>query len=551
MSNPNLPINFRKNTYIGARYVPKFSDTPGSEWDNSIQYEPLTIVLYQGNSYTSKTFVPVGVDIDNDTYWALTGNFNAQVESLRQQLLNKYTYVTPEFYGAKGDGVTDDTSKLQMAINSGRPVALISNYLISSVSISSDTVLRGFNGKLVQKGNSPLIQILNNSQNIYIENIEFEGKSTGLSGNNRGINSYENFSSDTFDSAKNVFINNCRFSNFSIGIALTRSLNIVIENCIFENMHYVPSESAGGYGVLLQTCKNVNIQYNTFQFDVSGRHGVYIATIRNSELDTRCYKVNVSNNIFKGSGTNFERIEAILLSRECEGLVIEHNLFDSVQEPIFCLGTNYATKDIIINGNIINNIKLPSQTQKEVYLIAIRSSENGSLPAENVTITNNVLDITNSEAHGCQGISVHNLNNGLISNNTLLGNFSINAVFVHSTNVVLEGNFNGTVKFLTTNDKPANYILNNVKAIFDIFSGSNDYPSFEIHGYNALVNGQNDITQTLNIIQSINVLENELQVVVTPIFTKNIIPMSGSKNIKLFKGSFNIESTEYPISIIT
>ncbi len=86
MPNPNLPINFRKNTYIGARYVPKFSDTPGSEWDNSIQYEPLTIVLYQGNSYTSKTFVPVGVDISNEMYWAQTGNYDAQVESYKNEV---------------------------------------------------------------------------------------------------------------------------------------------------------------------------------------------------------------------------------------------------------------------------------------------------------------------------------------------------------------------------------------------------------------------------------------------------------------------------------
>lgn len=86
MPNPNLPINFRKNTYIGARYVPKFADTPASVWDNSIQYEPLTIVVYQGNSYTSKTFVPVGVDINNTTYWANTGNYNAQVESYREEV---------------------------------------------------------------------------------------------------------------------------------------------------------------------------------------------------------------------------------------------------------------------------------------------------------------------------------------------------------------------------------------------------------------------------------------------------------------------------------
>lgn len=78
-------------TYTGARYVPLFADP--AQWDNTRAYEPLTIVLNQGNSYTSKTFVPVGVDIGNEDYWALTGNYNAQVEAYRQEVekLKKYS----------------------------------------------------------------------------------------------------------------------------------------------------------------------------------------------------------------------------------------------------------------------------------------------------------------------------------------------------------------------------------------------------------------------------------------------------------------------------
>lgn len=95
MPNPNLPISTKMNTYIGARYVPKFADTPGSEWDNAIAYEPFTIVLYQGNSFTSKTFVPVGVDINNSTYWAVTGEYNAQVEAYREQVINLTNTLSP------------------------------------------------------------------------------------------------------------------------------------------------------------------------------------------------------------------------------------------------------------------------------------------------------------------------------------------------------------------------------------------------------------------------------------------------------------------------
>lgn len=73
--------------YIGARYVPLFGrkDEESIEWDNSAPYEPLTVVLYQGNSYTSRQFVPVGVEITNQEFWAITGNYNAQVEMYRRE----------------------------------------------------------------------------------------------------------------------------------------------------------------------------------------------------------------------------------------------------------------------------------------------------------------------------------------------------------------------------------------------------------------------------------------------------------------------------------
>lgn len=70
--------------YIGARYVPLFADP--IDWDSTKHYEPLTIVYHQGNSFTSKQFVPTGIDIANGDYWALTGNYNAQVEQYRREV---------------------------------------------------------------------------------------------------------------------------------------------------------------------------------------------------------------------------------------------------------------------------------------------------------------------------------------------------------------------------------------------------------------------------------------------------------------------------------
>ena len=73
-----------QNVYVGHRYVPKLE----GDWDNSKTYEALSIVQYQGNSFTSRQPVPSGVEITNEEYWASTGNYNAQIEQYRQDVRN-------------------------------------------------------------------------------------------------------------------------------------------------------------------------------------------------------------------------------------------------------------------------------------------------------------------------------------------------------------------------------------------------------------------------------------------------------------------------------
>lgn len=70
--------------YIGSRYVPIFADP--IEWDNHRSYEPLTIVTYNNESYTSRCYVGPGIDITNERYWAKTGAYNAQVEQYKSEV---------------------------------------------------------------------------------------------------------------------------------------------------------------------------------------------------------------------------------------------------------------------------------------------------------------------------------------------------------------------------------------------------------------------------------------------------------------------------------
>lgn len=68
--------------YIGARYVPLID----GNWNSEKVYDPLTIVTYNGSSYTSKKPVPVGIAPTNTEYWVNTGNYNAQVELYRRMV---------------------------------------------------------------------------------------------------------------------------------------------------------------------------------------------------------------------------------------------------------------------------------------------------------------------------------------------------------------------------------------------------------------------------------------------------------------------------------
>lgn len=89
-ANPQpLPEKPAYNTYVGARYVPIYDGT----WSSRKKYEPLVVVQYQGNSYTSKTYVPAGVNPTNENYWAQSGNYNAQVEEYRQEVARLTTLV--------------------------------------------------------------------------------------------------------------------------------------------------------------------------------------------------------------------------------------------------------------------------------------------------------------------------------------------------------------------------------------------------------------------------------------------------------------------------
>ena len=163
-----------KNVYVGHRYVPKIM----GDWDNTQIYEPLSIVQFEGNSFTSRQYVPSGIEITNEEYWASTGNYNAQIEQYRQEFRNlendvnnfnkefntqlaqtnkkiETGFVNVTEFGAVGDYLldngtvnqkpTDNTQAIQEAFNTSSKVRFAEGvyYIYGTIHLPKDVVIEG------------------------------------------------------------------------------------------------------------------------------------------------------------------------------------------------------------------------------------------------------------------------------------------------------------------------------------------------------------------------------------------------------------------------
>ena len=141
-----------KNVYVGQRYVPKMM----GDWSNNKTYEPLSVVTYQGASYTSRQYVPTGIEITNEDFWVLSGNYNAQVEQYRKEVItvNKEVkeglkQVNDEVVNARGDEPTLsdrlDKENQEVAALLARKESLLQNVITPRpvITIESDDAFIG------------------------------------------------------------------------------------------------------------------------------------------------------------------------------------------------------------------------------------------------------------------------------------------------------------------------------------------------------------------------------------------------------------------------
>lgn len=419
--------------YVGARYVPKFYDYNGSSnWRSGTEYEALTIVTLNGNSYTSKIPVPssVGAPDQNPDYWVATGLYNEQVEAYRQLTLALASRVEDaegdidsletatdglgtRLTTAEGDIDSLETNVTALINNSQRILIVGANSqytTINSAITDAISIINSIGGRV-------LIYVLPGTYNEQIvlhpnPGIDFIGYGAKV----RGQFSYPNccaYFSGTTTVIGMVFENNYEHSyalhiehdeNFTSGLlqfidcefismqyhgagcGMTRGGELLFKNCRFFSAGTV-ADCAALYlhnaGYQDQATQVVYLINNYFEHSVAIRidDACRIAGHTNSVMSVRAYGNNASNSKVRFYLTDYDPNNAVKVP---EGNILVGGSGNSM--IVFNSGHLYA-QSLYVPVFTNKYIEFPIAYSKELCEVYYELPDHPSVP--HLTITKN------------------------------------------------------------------------------------------------------------------------------------------------------------------
>ena len=188
-------------------------------WDITKQYPQWAVVSNGDRTYMSSKPVPVGIEIENVEYWIHLADIDPRIGGIITQL-DEIMRHSLKFYGAVGDGVTDDSGALKSALAAldGETLYIDSGTfrIATPVTISQPiTIVGGSDSKLKLEST---LTIRHHVENVNIRGISFEGTAVPLI-DCIGIG---------------TVIDSCDFTS-SKNILKVRNHDNVVQNCYFKS----------------------------------------------------------------------------------------------------------------------------------------------------------------------------------------------------------------------------------------------------------------------------------------------------------------------------
>lgn len=242
-------------------------------------------------------------------------------------------YVTPEMFGAQGDGVTDDTQAFQEAVNSGKPIHLINDYVCGKVT-GTNIIIVGNGHIITNKTNDELFSASGNfiGENFTIKNQEI----------------YDYLSSVTpygTISALNIYCRNIDFINVNCS-AFYATGDCYIDCCGIDNSNFDVKSIYDGsnnnriYGVYIHQLADTHIVSVTnckFAYLIEG---VYYGTYLDGQVE-----IKIDNNYFYYIGDHCCYINSL---EDRANTIIVNNFCHKVTTVFATSGNN-----VLVSGNIV------------------------------------------------------------------------------------------------------------------------------------------------------------------------------------------------------
>lgn len=370
-------------------------------------------------------------------------------------------FVTPEMYGAEGDGSTDDTSAINSAMQTGMTV------LFSQKIYKCANVLVENKNNIALIGNGATLFFPNGTDNkkwlsfvecsnVYIENLNFNGNRANqtLKSSLDGVDAKdlsENCPAILFDGCNNCVVSKCTFTECQAdGVQIDKlyydqdasasniSSDIRIADCIFD--------AVGRNGVSVVHAEKVSIENCTFKniqlFSTSIACGIDAEP--NPVVGFICRDINITNCLFDNCvwGVN---LTANGENPVMERISVNNNNIHNCNIGFQMLISN--GKNIDVHDNIVTSCLRGLRGQGLIKGLSFINNDITNMLANNVGIQFNYLEnaiilANRIDSTGGYGISIVNGNTITIKENVITGD-NASGAHIHcdaATNVIVKNN---------------------------------------------------------------------------------------------------------------
>ena len=362
---------------------------------------------------------------------------------------------TVKDYGAKGDGVTDDTEAIQNCIDNENGAIFPSGKYLIKTNLQIKGKLYGFgNAKIIISKN-----FTKKSNSVPDTEIAIYNKSFSTSFNNP----------DTLDIKGITFVKKDGDNVPYTVIGLANTVNSAIRNCNIQH-----EETYSTCGLDLYSCnKNLVVVNNNINLKSNAKYGgVWCRQIGVNGVSENI-KI-IGNNIVNGQGD--EVIAVYGYRGGLKNITIKDNVLTHIGSAnnVVTLGANDTTveggnsnayiENVIFSNNIIN----ANNCKSKVFQVSMEAK---NLKLDNILIDNNIINLASGIEDVTRIIDIYDGTNIVISNNNINQNANKSVIGINAkVAVTVKGNnFNGYYKNVTKGKVLAlenNIIVRHKEAIF-------------------------------------------------------------------------------------